>query len=99
MPLSQFRNVVGSAVTAGVLCYSYLGAPTTINTTTVNPNIQISAPREMKHDYYRIIDRDEAIMLEQIDIIHKFASSILDNIKDLDPEFSKTVDENFWDLI
>ena len=38
-------------------------------------------------------------MFEQIEIIHKFASSILDNIKDLDPEFSKIVDENFWDLI
>ena len=36
---------------------------------------------------------------EQIDIIHHFASNILDNIKDLEPEFSKTVDENFWDLI
>jgi hypothetical protein len=26
-------------------------------------------------------------------------NDILDNIKDLEPEFSKTVDENFWDLI
>ena len=24
---------------------------------------------------------------------------ILDNIKDLEPEFSKTVDENFWELL
>lgn len=99
MPLSQFRNVVGSVVTAGVLCYSYLGAQTTINLDTVNTNIQISAPKEIKYDYYQIINPDQAVMFEQIDIIHKFASSILDNIKDLDPEFSKTVDENFWDLI
>jgi hypothetical protein len=99
MLLSQFRNVVGSAVTACVLCYSYLGAQTTINLDTVNTNIQISAPKEIKYDYYQIINPDQAVMFEQIDIIHKFASSILDNIKDLDPEFSKTVDENFWDLI
>ena len=46
-----------------------------------------------------LINPDQTVMLEQIDIIHKFASSILDNIKDIDPEFSKTVDENFWDLI
>jgi len=26
-------------------------------------------------------------------------SNILDNIKDLEPIFSKTVDKNFWDLI
>lgn len=99
MLLPQVRNVVGSAVTAAVLYYSYLGAPATINTTTVNPNIQISAPTGIKYDYYQIVNPDQAVMLEQIDIIHKFASSILDNIKDLDPEFSKTVDENFWDLI
>lgn len=99
MPLSQFRNVAGSTVTADVLCYSYLGAPAEINIPTVNPHIKISAPNEIQYDYYRIIDRDETVRLEQIDIINKFASSILDNIKDLDPEFSKTVDENFWDLI
>lgn len=26
-------------------------------------------------------------------------NQILDNIKDLDPDFLKTVDENFWELI
>lgn len=38
-------------------------------------------------------------MFEQIEIIYQFASSILDNIKDLDPEFSKAVDKHFWDLV
>jgi len=36
---------------------------------------------------------------EQVVILHNFASNILDNIKDLESEFSKTVDENFWELI
>ena len=31
--------------------------------------------------------------------IHKFALNLLENIEDLDPEFSKLIDENFWDLI
>lgn len=30
--------------------------------------------------------------------LNKVEASIRKNTKDLDPEFSKTVDENFWDL-
>ena len=99
MPLSQFRNVVGSAATAAVLCYSYMGVQTINYDNLSNLNIQLEAPKEMKFDYYQLIDKDQAATLEQIDIIHHFAVNILDNIKDLEPEFSKTVDENFWDLI
>jgi hypothetical protein len=47
----------------------------------------------------QVIDRKEITILERIDVICQFASNILVNIKDLEPEFSKTVDENFWDLI
>lgn len=99
MPLSQFKNVVGSATTAAILCYSYLGAPAINHIEFSTFNININAPKEMNFDYYQLIDKDQAVSLEQIDIIHQFASNILNNIKDLDPEFSKTVDENFWDLI
>jgi predicted LPLAT superfamily acyltransferase len=99
MPLSQFKNVVGSVTTAAVLCYSYLGAPAANPVDFYILNVQLKAPTEMNFDYYQLIDKDQAIAIEQIDVIHQFASNILDNIKDLEPEFSKTVDENFWDLI
>ncbi len=99
MPLSSFRNVVGSATTAAVLCYSYLGAPAINPVDLANLNVQIKAPKAMNFDYYQLVRKEQTVTLEQIDIIHKFASNILDNIKDLEPEFSKTVDENFWDLI
>ena len=99
MPLSQFRNVAGSVTTAAVLCYSYLGAPTANSVDFCSLNVQLKAPTEMNFDCYQLLDKDQAIAIEQIDVIHQFASNILDNIKDLEPEFSKTVDENFWDLI
>lgn len=99
MPLSQLRNVVGSATTAAVLCYSYLGAPSINPSDFINPNIPITAPVELTFDCYKLTSGNQDIALEQIDIIHQFASNILDNIKDLGPEYSKTVDENFWDLI
>ena len=99
MSLSSLRNVVGSATTAAVLYYSYLGVPAINHVDFANLKVQINAPKEMNFDYYQLVPKEQAVTLEQIDIIHKFASNILDNIKDLDPEFSKIVDENFWDLI
>lgn len=36
---------------------------------------------------------------QKIETIHKFASNLLEHIEDLDPEFSKVIDENYWDLI
>ena len=47
---------------------------------------------------YRIAD-DYVDSLQKLEAIHKFASNLLENIEDLDPEFSKVVDENYWDLI
>jgi|GEM_PF-6045718 len=41
----------------------------------------------------------QKISHEQIDILYQFVSNLLNNIKDLDTDFSKTVDQNFWKLI
>lgn len=46
--------------------------------------------------YYESLRHKAAVKLNQE--LNKVTSSILKNTKDLDPEFSKTVDENFWDL-
>lgn len=99
MPLARYKNVVGSAATAAVLCYYYLGAPAINGVDFSNYDVQIKAQPEITFDYYQLINKDYANVLRQIDAIHQFASNILSNIKDLEPEFSKTVDENFWDLI
>jgi hypothetical protein len=34
-----------------------------------------------------------------IDSTTNFHRNILENVTDLDPEFSKTVDDHFWELI
>ena len=36
---------------------------------------------------------------DEFEIIQKFGSNLLENIEDLDPEFSQAIDENYWDLI
>ncbi len=99
MQLSQSKNIIGIAATAAVLSYSYLGKPTENYIDFLNYDIPYEAPQEMNFDSYQDIGNEQGKALEQINIIHRFASNILDNIKDLEPEFSKTVDENFWDMI
>ena len=51
-----------------------------------------------KQTKYRLRD-DDIDLNKQIETIHGFASNILDNIIDLDPEFSRIIDENYWDLV
>lgn len=36
---------------------------------------------------------------EEIDIVLAFAESIISDCKELDGEFSKLIDDNFWDLV
>ena len=33
------------------------------------------------------------------EIFKKFATNMIENMKDPDPEFSKTIDDHFWELI
>lgn len=37
--------------------------------------------------------------LQKMDVLHKFSSHMLSNVEDLDSEFSKVIDENYWELI
>lgn len=37
--------------------------------------------------------------MEQIKILHKFASNMMLNIKDLDPVIAQEINDNLWDVI
>jgi hypothetical protein len=47
----------------------------------------------------KYLDEQQAKDIEQFNIIQSFASNLLGSIKDLDPEFSKVVDDHFRDLV
>lgn len=42
------------------------------------------------------VDKSNA---EQKVVVDKFKAGLIDNIEDLDPEFSKVINEHYWDLI
>lgn len=48
-------------------------------------------------NYYKSKRHKAAVQLNQE--LNRVSKSILKNTKDLDPEFSKTVNELFWDLV
>lgn len=67
-------------------------------------NIPISYEIQASEDFgsaitqYRVRDEREKAF-QKMETIYKFASNLLENIEDLDPEFTKAIDENYWDLI
>ncbi len=63
------------------------------------PNFNdLSLPGELFTDgYYEIVNNDINTK-EKLEIITHFVSELLDNTEDLKPEYSKWIDENFWDL-
>lgn len=101
---TALSHVVGNTTTAAVLCCYCLSGFNANQITGAHSNYpsEIRLPKEISFDYYKIVNKDnkdQATSMEQIAVLHKFASNILENIKDLDADFSKTIDENFWDLI
>jgi hypothetical protein len=87
------------AATTAVLCY--LGSPYC----DFDPSKELEkkpAAIELSsvydpNPYYQMFFESSPLS-NRIEIIHKFVSGLLENSKDLDPMFSKAVDNHFWDL-
>lgn len=98
MDISRLMFIAGGAATAAIMYYSHIGT----EPTTAGPDYhfeQALAPEGMAFDYYELVNEEQSKEFEHFRIIQSFASNLLGNIKDLDPEFSKVVDEHFWDLV
>lgn len=54
---------------------------------------------EQLKDAVYFIDEKNQEILEKATIIHEFASKLIENSEDLDPDYARIVSEKFWDLI
>lgn len=97
MDLSRLMFIAGGVATSAVLFYSHIGMEK-IQTSPACYFEQTRAPEDMNFDYYEILDEQQSKELDQFRIVQSFASDLLGSIKDIDPEFSKVVDNHFWDL-
>jgi len=101
MGLINFPHAVGTSVTTAVLVCGV----------SVNDQIlalmqikdyqpsQASSSHGLTYDRYSLVNDNYVEEKINIETIHKFASNLLENIEDMPLEFSKAVDDNFWDLI
>lgn len=93
--------VVGTAVTTAIL---FCGINTSEELSTTS-HISMDNPEKIDHgvassfDRYKLLPVNNIKEKENIEVIHSFASKLLENIEDIPPEFSEAVDANFWDLI
>lgn len=91
-------NMVGVAATAVVIGYSGFGEPVPQRGFLYKSNESVQM-YQGQYDYYALNENDSISISEQIQTLQKFSSSILNNIKDIEPEYTALVDEKFWDLI
>jgi hypothetical protein len=98
-------KLIGIAATAAVMSYAAIGDNSTQFTDNVFAALQNKPPLQLNYPYmsadqpYRVLDVDELSVSEQVEILASFANNILSSTKKADPEFTKLVDENFWDLM
>ncbi len=66
----------------------------------INQVLLYSSQQYLGQYDYSVLSFDNTILIaEKIKILNKFSKSILNNIKDIEPEYSAMVDEKFWDLL
>jgi len=93
-----FFNMVGIAATAAVISYSAVGEAIPHKAYSYKSETSIQQ-YSGQYDYYTLCSNDSTPISKQIEIIHDFSAIVLNNIQDIDPDFSLVVDENFWDLV
>lgn len=97
-------QIIHAAATATIVCYVGLG-PVGITDSVDLSSIETEgfhiseATGVTPSDTTTSIARDFSPNEQKAEVLHNFATSFLNNVQDLEPSFSKTVDDNFWDLI
>lgn len=101
MGTSRLSNLFCGVATAAVISYFSLSRPYFIPQEMEyfdeKATSQMSETYDINPYYY--IDRSDSVVFNQVDIIHKFVSELLENTQDLDSHFSELVDKHFWDLV
>lgn len=90
----------GATPTEGVLYYTHVGSCRFMppKKTYAFGSFQDEWPQSWQDSYYSV-SVNEDVTRNQIEIIHNFVSTLLENAEELRPEFSEMVDKHFWDLV
>lgn len=90
-------------VSAALIVILSNGVPVSGYSNIINPpspsNCQVDHGLSYLTEPYSIIPKSSLFENEEINIMHGFASNLIENIEDLPPEYSEIIDEHFWELI
>lgn len=67
-------------------------------TLPINYGDTYSREKDFYNPYYQISEVDQTA-LSKIEALYTFASKLIAQSQDLHPEFSKSINDNFWDLV
>lgn len=97
----QVKKLIGGVTTAAVLSYAYLGFCDIVEPEQNHQVIEECnlLPEEYSGNPYYTLIQGEYRLKNQVEVIHNFVSVLVENTKDLNPDFSESVDKHFWDLI
>lgn len=100
METTTLKTIVGIIPTAVVLTYTYLGSQSAILPPQKEHAMNVTAGIKTgyEHNPYYTVLEDREVMREQVETIHGFVSNLLENMQDLEPQYSQLVDEHFWEL-
>lgn len=97
----RVKKLIGGVTTAAVLSYAYLGycdIAVPEENHKVLEECNLLAEGYNGNPYYTLNEGEDRVK-NQVEIIQNFVSVLVENTQDLNPDFSKTVDGHFWDLI
>lgn len=98
MYTSALRMFAGGAITAATMCYAQMDTEARALQQDYVFN-HAKAPEEMSFDYYQFMSHEQVKEIEQFKSVQSFATNLLENMKDIEPDFALTVERHFWDLV
>ncbi|MFT5699807.1 MAG: hypothetical protein ACI8ZB_002673 [Desulforhopalus sp.] len=101
---TQFIQAAAATATATIMCYVGVvgaGVASSVDFTALETSeFQLKdATGIIPNETFTYIAEDILTVNEKAEVLHDFTTSFLSSVQDLEPSFSKTVDDNFWDLI
>jgi len=94
--MSSYTSLIGDLLTTAIIVYTGVGLEQS------DHGIQLihRDGSGYESDYYYMDSGNEVFVIrKQIETLYNFSSKLLGNIKDLEPDFSRVIDEHFNELL
>lgn len=96
---TNFPISIQATLTAATFLISSFGDVETMPSENYTPPILNISERAWEEKFIPTYQTDNQDIYEKMEIIHQFASKLVNESIDIPPEFATVINENFWELI